>query len=528
MGARNSFKNNVGRVTKSKLVSDLLMVMRKRSAIAGITIIIFFALIGGLANVITKYSYSASRLADSYAIPSWLASPETPRNIEEIFKSFQLVKKYVDQSVSIEVLTLSNGIAIKIQGPGSANISLMSSEYVLYPYDPAGMLILSSSLVVNNISSTMPWYNVQIVVENLDLRSRNATYRLQIRDEIVRYIPRGIYVAFDLAKERLIQVYDLVNTRVVPKKTISVVLPNPMINRIQPYSDRSLIGVIEGVNAVRELILEKNTRIALNVNIVYYCNPTDFIMMCSPDSGIEVILEPISFRILGKAFSVLGTNHMGADVWSQFVWGARSAIVLGVGVASAIVFLGLVVGLIAGYNYGTIVDSIITFTIDIIYFIPLLPLIMVLGMIYGRSMFLIYTLLILFSWPGTARIIRNWAAVQKEAPFVEAARAIGAGTLRILFVHIAPQLVPYLVYSIVMSVPGVIMFEAGVQLIGFGDPEAATWGRMISEAYREGGFLHNAWWWFGPPILGIIAISIGFVLIGLALDEIANPRLRRR
>lgn len=528
MGARNNFKNNIGRIAKSKLISDLAMVMKKKSAIAGITIIIFFALIGGLANVITKYSYSASRLADSFAIPSWLAPPDTPRNIEETFKTFQLIKQQVDQSVSVEVVTLSNGIAIKIRGPGSANIVLTSSEYVLYPYDPAGALILSSSLVVNNLSSVMPWYNVQIVIENLDLSSRNATYRLKLPDGSAKYIPRGVYVAFDLARERLIQLYDLVNTRIVPKKTISAVLPNPMINRIQPYSDRTLIGIIEGINAVRELILEKNTRVALNVNIVYYCNPADFSMRCSPDSGIEIILEPMSFKVLGKAFSVLGTNHMGADVWSQFAWGARSAIVLGIGVASAIVFLGLVVGLIAGYNYGTIVDSIITFTIDIIYFIPLLPLIMVLGMIYGRSMLLIYTLLILFSWPGTARIIRNWAAVQKEAPFVEAARAVGAGTLRILFVHIAPQLVPYLVYSIVMSVPGVIMFEAGVQLIGFGDPEAATWGRMISEAYREGGFLHNAWWWFGPPILGIIAISIGFVLIGLALDEIANPRLRRR
>ncbi|MEM4692831.1 MAG: ABC transporter permease subunit, partial [Sulfolobales archaeon] len=115
----------------------------------------------------------------------------------------------------------------------------------------------------------------------------------------------------------------------------------------------------------------------------------------------------------------------------------------------------------------------------------------------------------------------------RSSLYVESAKALGASEWRIMIKHIAPQLVPYLVYRIVMAVPGVVFFEAGIQLLGFGDPEAPTWGRMINEAYYQGAFLMNAWWWIIPPIAGLIMLAAGFVLFGMALDEIVNPRLRR-
>lgn len=521
----NSITSTVLR--KSRILSELAMVLRKRSALAGLAMIIVIGILGALADVITEYGYREYRLADSYAYPEWLAPSDTPRNIEKIFTVFQVDKQSIDPGIAVEYVSLSSGVLLRIKGVGKAQIVLKSKDYIYYLYDPAESLEIRSALVVQNLSKSMPWYNLQIIIENTDLLNRNATYRLNLGEGLVKYIPRGFYIAFDLARSQVVQLYEYVNMRIVPRRSVSVVLPNPLINLVQPYVDPTMRGVIEGVNAVKDLILEKDTRITISISIAYYCNPDDILMKCEPGSGLEISLEPVKLRILGKAFGILGTNHMGNDVWAQFVYGARSAIVLGVGVATAIIVLGLVIGLIAGYNYGSLIDAVITFITDIVYFIPWLPLVMVIGMVYGRSLTIIYGTLILLSWPGTARVIRNWAAVLKEAPFVEAAKALGAGTSRILFKHIAPQLVPYLVYSIVMSVPSVIMFEAGVQLIGFGDPTAATWGRMISEAYREGGFLHNAWWWFMPPILGIIAISIGFVLIGVALDEIVNPRLRR-
>jgi ABC-type dipeptide/oligopeptide/nickel transport system permease subunit len=510
------------------IVSDILYVLRKKSAIAGIAIILFFVVIGGLADFIATNDPRAQRLADEFAVPEWVTDPATPRNIEKMFESFEVVKSIADPGVSVEVVSLSGGVKIRIGGVGSANIVIRSPDYLYYPYEPARSMLITSAIEVRNTSPTMPWYDVQLIIENVDLASRKAVYELRMPDGSVKPIPRGIYVVSDLAKERIGWIYPLINTRYVPKRTISVMLPNPLVNYIQPYFDESLRGVIEAVSATQDILLERDTRLTATVNITYYCNPQDLMMRCSPGSGVEIVLEPVKVRIFGRAFGILGTDFMGRDVWAQFVYGSRSAIVLGLSVASVIILIGLVIGLIAGYVYGSLLDNIITFIIDTIYFLPLLPIIMAIGMVYGRSLFIIYAALIALAWPGTARVIRHWTVAMKEAPFIEAARALGASTSRILFRHVAPQLIPYLIYSIVMSVPGVVMFEAGIQLIGFGDPTAPTWGRMIGEAYNQGGFLQNAWWWFMPPIIGLIAISIGFILIGMALDEIVNPRLRRR
>jgi ABC-type dipeptide/oligopeptide/nickel transport system permease subunit len=504
----------------------VLAVLKKKSAIAGIALILVFALLGGLADVLSQYDPRREALADAFALPEWAAPPNVPRNIEKLFAVFQVVDETVDPGVSVEYLNLSSGIRVRISGVGRAKIVLKPVDHLYYPYDPARSLSLRTRLTVLNTTTTMPWYNLQIFIINTDLLSRNATLRVRARDGFA-FIPRGIFLAVDLVRERVGWLHEYVNLRYYPYRTLSIVLPNPLLNRIQYYYNPDVEN-LEAINAARELLLERDTRISLLVNITYYCNPADFIMRCSRDSGLEIYLEPIAIRVFGKAFGILGTNHLGQDVWSQFLHGARGGIILGLSVATMIIFLGFVVGLVLGFKYGSIVDHIGTFISDNVMFIPTLPLILAAGLVYGRSLVVIFTVLILLSWPGTARVIRNWTVALREAPFVEAARCIGAGTWRILLRHIAPQLIPYLVYRIVMGIPSVIMIEAALQLIGFGDPTAPTWGRMIGEAYREGAFLENAWWWFGPPILGIIAIALGFVLLGVALDEVVNPRLRRR
>jgi len=504
----------------------IIAVLKKRSAIAGIALILIFVILGGLADIISQYDPEQEWLADAFATPEWVAPPHVPRNIEKLFATFQVVNETVDPGVSVEYLNLSSGIKVRISGVGKALITLKPTDYLYYPYNPAKTLALRTRVTVQNTTTTMPWYNLQIFIINTDLLSRNATLRVRTRDGST-LIPRGTFLAVDLVKERIGWFYEYVNLRYYPYRTLSIVLPNPIINRMQPYYDPVLEN-FEAINAAKELLLESDTYISLLVNITYYCNPADFIMRCSRDSGLEIYLEPIVVRVYGMTFGILGTDYLGQDVWSQFVHGARGAIVLGLSVATAIIILGFIVGLVLGFKYGSVIDHIGTFISDNVMLIPTLPLILATGLVYGRSLVVIFTVLILLSWPGTARVIRNWTVALREAPFVEAARCIGAGTRRILFRHIAPQLIPYLVYRIVMGIPGVIMIEAALQLIGFGDPRAPTWGRMLGDAYRQGAFLENAWWWFGPPILGIIAISLGFVLLGIALDEIVNPRLRRR
>jgi peptide/nickel transport system permease protein len=116
----------------------------------------------------------------------------------------------------------------------------------------------------------------------------------------------------------------------------------------------------------------------------------------------------------------------------------------------------------------------------------------------------------------------------RELPFIESARASGASSSYLLIRHLIPNVFPIAMASLVLSVPGAILTEAALSFLGFGDPFAPTWGKMLHEAQSEGSFHALAWWYIVPPGLAITFLCVAFVFIGHALDEIVNPRLRRR
>ncbi len=505
------------------LVENAKLVLRKKVAVAGIVIIMFYVILGALADVITQYPYSETGLAADFAMPEWLAPPDVPRNMRHVFRDFELANITKTGEVQVQFRKLEEGgFELVIRGAGEANVSLIAKDLLYYPYRPAKSMSFDSWYYTVNVSKEMPWYNVIFTALNVDIIRKGE--KLEIGDNLT--IPKGIYVFHNEVRTKIFVLRPYLNEPL--NRSVSVALPNPILNRIQPYFDpKTMSGLIEGVNAAKEILLEKDTRLTVMVNVTYYCNPMDFMLRCSDDAGLKIVVKPVDVFIKGEAFGILGTNYMGADVWSQFVYGARSAVALGLLVSTAIVLLGLIFGLAAGYRIGSLTDHVLTFIIDLVYFVPLLPMVMVAGIVFGRTLFVVYLVLIVLAWPGIARTVRHWTASIRENLYVMAAKAIGASDLWIMIKYIAPQVIPYLVYGIVVGVPGVIAFEAGIQLIGFGDPEAPTWGRMIAEAYWGGGFLNNAWWWFMPPIIGLISISLGFMLIGLALDEIVNPRLRR-
>ncbi len=508
-------------------LETLKLVLRKKTAIAGVTFILFFAVLGGLAPVLSPYTPKDSALADDFARPEWAADPKTPRNVEKTFKSFLIVDKSVSGDVKVEFKELPEGFELIIYGTGNANVTLESRESINYVYRPAGSMLIRAEFSTSQVTGRgLGWYNVELYIVNKDLLTKGEVMSINVSGKSYR-IPKGIYSVYDEVYSRVAVITQYVKEPV--NRSLAVRLPNPLRNTYQPYIinlPSPVRDAFQKVNAVRELLLAEDTELKTLVRISYMCSPTNLMMSCS-NGGLRVVFKPVSVFIKGEAFGILGTNYLGNDIWTQFIYGARSAVSLGVAVASTIVLLGMLFGLMAGYRVGTAVDHVLTFVTDVIYFIPTIPLTMVVGIAFGRSLWNIYLVLIALAWPGTARTIRHWTSVLKSNLYIEAAKAIGASEWRILLRHIAPQLVPFLVYAIVMGVPGVIFFEAGIQLLGFGDPEAPTWGRMISEAYWGGAFLQNAWWWILPPIIGLILLASGFVLLGIALDEVVNPRLRR-
>jgi peptide/nickel transport system permease protein len=167
---------------------------------------------------------------------------------------------------------------------------------------------------------------------------------------------------------------------------------------------------------------------------------------------------------------------------------------------------------------------------DMLLVIPTLPLLIVLVAVLGANIWNLIIIIGFLGWMGFARIIRSQVLSLRERPFIEAAKAAGAGAGRIITRHIFPNIVSLTYVNLALTVPGAILGESALAFLGLSDPQANSWGHMFENVNTAGAISLKPppWWWVLPPGFGIMLISLSFVLIGYALDEIFNPRLRRR
>jgi peptide/nickel transport system permease protein len=210
------------------------------------------------------------------------------------------------------------------------------------------------------------------------------------------------------------------------------------------------------------------------------------------------------------------------------MYGIKISLAIGLVAAVTSSAIGVAVGVASGYVGGSF-DEVMMRLVDILLCIPVLPLLMVLVYMYGRNVWYIVLLIAVFGWQGLSRVVRSQVLSLREAPFVECATASGASRAYIMFRHLVPNVLPVVLADFVLSVPGAIMTEASLSFIGFGDPSTATWGREFNIMWTDGfAFVNFAWWWILPPGIAITVLCLAFVFLGHAVDEIVNPRLRRR
>jgi peptide/nickel transport system permease protein len=221
-----------------------------------------------------------------------------------------------------------------------------------------------------------------------------------------------------------------------------------------------------------------------------------------------------------------GTDFFGGDILTEWIYGTQVAFVVGLLAALFSVGIGTLVGVISGY-YGKVIDTLLMRTTDVFLVLPFLPIVLVLISITAPSIWIIIMVIAILGWPGIARVIRAQVLSLKERPFVDAARVSGASDMRMVFLHITPNVLPFSFLYMSLSVGGAIITEAALSFLGFGDPTVTSWGGMLSNLLTFSGGLY-AYWWLLPPGLGITFLSLGFYLIGRGFDEIINPRLRRR
>jgi peptide/nickel transport system permease protein len=276
--------------------------------------------------------------------------------------------------------------------------------------------------------------------------------------------------------------------------TVDATTPQVMI-----FSDTNENKVLKGEYVIR--------------NTFYMFDPNDTIV----DSG--VILG-------GKVYGIMGTDDLRRDLAIGLLWGAPVALFIGLTVSVAAILIGLLYGIVAGYK-GNRTDEGLMRINDVFYSLPTLPLLVILSVTIGRSIFLITGFLVIFGWVGMAKISRSLALQIKSLQYIEAARLMGQSDTKIIFKHIIPQLLPLTFASIAIAVPSAILGEATLSFLGLGDPSIPTWGQILHDAHSAGAMSRGLWWWIVPPGLMIAITGLAFVLIGNALDKIVNVRSRR-
>ncbi|HSV55664.1 MAG TPA: ABC transporter permease [Magnetospirillaceae bacterium] len=225
---------------------------------------------------------------------------------------------------------------------------------------------------------------------------------------------------------------------------------------------------------------------------------------------------------------LLGTNDIGHDILSELIYGSRISMLIGVLSAAVSLSIGTTVGMTAGYLGGR-TDSILMRIVDLILVIPMLPLMILLAAFIGPSFWNIILVIGLLSWAGPARVIRSQVLTVKNKGYVESVRVLGAKPAYTIFRHILPPTMSIVISELILMSSRAILMEASLSFLGLGDPTRKSWGIILYYAQARSAFLTDAWlWWILPPGILITVLVISFSYIGNALEEIVNPRLRRR
>ncbi len=222
----------------------------------------------------------------------------------------------------------------------------------------------------------------------------------------------------------------------------------------------------------------------------------------------------------------LGTDSIGRDTWTRLLYGGR----VSMGIAGAAVVgymaIGIVVGALAGY-FGGWVDNLLMRIADVVLSFPFIPFILTLSAIFRPGVEILVITIAIISWPEPARLVRGEFLSLRERDFIEAARATGAGPLRIMFKHLLPNAMAPLIVSATLNIAGIILLESALSYLGFGvKMPIPTWGNMLTEVNNIAVLTRMPWLWV-PPGLMIFLTVLSINFLGDGLRDALDPRLKQ-
>lgn len=265
--------------------------------------------------------------------------------------------------------------------------------------------------------------------------------------------------------------------------------------------------------------------------------------------GVSIILALVLFWLIGSLLLdparaepltglpsqppswqyLLGTDTHGRDLLAVMIRGAGFTFRIGFLAGTISLGIGMTLGFLSGY-YGGLVDTVIKGTADVLLTMPALAILVVIAAMIPGEMSLDVMILIVasLSWMLPTRAIRAQVLTMREQAYIQVARLSGVNNLEIIVKELMPNLLPYLAASFVAATAGAVLALIGLEALGLGPQAIPTLGMTIYWAISYAAIIRGMWWWWAPPAVIIAALFVGLFLLTAGLDEIANPRLRRR
>jgi peptide/nickel transport system permease protein len=449
---------------------------RVKSGLVGVALLVFFVLLVVLSPVLSSYPEADKRWRD---MTYWL---DSPREARPIWVNWFTSKKYavtegVEAASSKETVTSTGMRIVEMEFPYEYKAGRAPSD-IVFRMEITGRT--SYEVLMVRPDGKQVDYRGSTVVDGAQI----------IRLSTVETMMSRVYAALAPSED--------------PKFAAT---KNPtQIDPMASFFGKAQPGV---------LIAPENVKGTYTFKLK--------LALISPESKLSSAVV----NIQGGVSGLLGTDNAKRDLWSGVVAGTKWALMIGLLTSLIAVAIGVVYGVAAGY-FGGWIDALMNRIYEVFTSIPLLPILIVMSAVFKPSIWIMIMVMCVFFWTGPVKTVRSIALQIKENAYIEAARGLGASHGRILFKHMVPQLIPFAFASMALSVPGAIIYEATISLIGLGDATVVTWGQILRDAFGSGAVLKGIWWWVVPPGLAIAVMGMTFAFIGFAMDTILNPRLKTR
>jgi peptide/nickel transport system permease protein len=256
-----------------------------------------------------------------------------------------------------------------------------------------------------------------------------------------------------------------------------------------------------------------------------------FVVIIAIIAPLITVAHPNDFNIAATRQApswhhLFGTTDQGSDIFSQVVVGARRSLLLGLAAATLATGIAAVLGITAGYT-GGLIDDVVTFLTNVFLTIPAIPLLIVVsGYLKNRGMGTMIVILAAVLWAFEARILRGQALTLKNRDFIQAAKAAGESTPRIVFGELMPNMISRIAAAFVLVFYIALLVDAGLEFLGLGDMSKTSWGVTLYWAQTNSTVLQGEWWPFFFPGAALAFTVLGLVLLLTGIDEVSNPRLR--